>query len=292
MNLVPAPGRTDVRTTDGLLGEPFTPAMAARHGLGRAGLERLLREGRVVRLVRGVYLDARVPTTALLRARSLALVVGHRQVVVETTAAWVHGAAPLRLRPDAPIPLDVQGRRARPQPRIPLLPAEVTVLGGVRCTAPVRTALDVARHLAPERALPMLDAMIRAGALTHTELIAASAARPAYAGTAQVRELTAMADGRAADVAESVLRLRWYEARLPTPAPGLLVVGQRLALALPLHRFGVVLGRVSDDILTRTAAAGWRVVVLDAQRVRVSDPAVLIGHLEREFHQHLLSAAG
>ena len=41
------------------IGEPFTPAMAARAGIGRTALDRLLREGRLCRLLRGLHVDAR-----------------------------------------------------------------------------------------------------------------------------------------------------------------------------------------------------------------------------------------
>jgi hypothetical protein len=112
-------------------------------------------------------------------------------------------------------------------------------------------------------------------------------------GVVQLRELAALADGRADGAAESVLRLRWLDGRLPTPAPGLVVRTRggslRLALGLEVHRFGVVLaGRLSDPELAGLSLLGWRVVVVPPERVLRSDPAFLVGHLEREFHQHLL----
>src|SRR5690348_5319866 len=83
--------------------EPFTAAMAARAGLGRAVLDRLHRSGRVRRLLRGVYVDATVPLSVAVRARALRLVVGE-QVVVGTTAAWLHGVDLPRTDPHAPEP--------------------------------------------------------------------------------------------------------------------------------------------------------------------------------------------
>lgn len=275
------------------LTEPFTPALAARAGIGRSALERSVREGRTVRLVRGVYVDAAVPLTPIVRARALSLVVSRRHVIVDRTAAWVHGAPALRTEGDDALPLDLLGRRRFPGGRLPLGPGDVTLVGGLRCTSPLRTACDVARHLAPERALPLLDGLLRSGAIRHPDLIARAESTIDLPGGRQARELAAIADGRAADVAESVLRLRWLAAHLPTPVPGLRVTGVRTALGLPLHRFAVTLrGAATEADLLRTATAGWRVVVLDRGRVRSGDADATGGHLEREFHRSLLSQMG
>jgi hypothetical protein len=275
-----------------LLAAPFTPAQAARAGIGRAELERRQREGRIIRLVRGVYLDAQTPLSRAVRAEALALVVGRRQILVDRTAAWIHGAEPVRVRSGDPLPVDLHSTRRRLGTVIRLAAGDVVPVEGLRCTSALRTALDLSRHLPAEEALPLLDGMLRAGSLAHPDLIRASVRWTRLTGTAQVRELAAMADGRAYGAAESVLRLRWYEARLPTPTPAVVVSGHRLALGLATHRFGVVLGRFAADALTDTARAGWRVLVLDPVRVRTSDPEVVIGHLEREFHQHLLTQVG
>ena len=117
-------------------------------------------------------------------------------------------------------------------------------------------------------------------------------------GVAQFRELAAVADARAAGPAESVLRLRWLGGRLPTPTPALSLPGPgtsrvRLALGLETHRFGAVLsGQLADPDFVALAAQAWRVVVLDASRVLRSPPESLVGHLEREFHRHLLDQVG
>ena len=278
------------------IGEPFTPALAARAGIGRAVLDRLHREGRVRRLLRGVYLDATVPLSVAVRARALALVVGDQQVVVGTTAAWLHGVDLPRGSSD-PLPVEVRGR-ARPYADPPLRYAghDVVEVHGVRCTTPLRTALDLGRRLGPDRALAALDGLLRLGSFTHTALMAELPRFGGEPGVAQLRELAALADARADGAAESALRLRWLEGRLPTPSPGLLVpgpAGHRLALGLPAHRFGAVLaGRLTDQAFVGLRAQGWRVVVLGPERVLAGDPAFLTGHLEREFHRHLLDQVG
>jgi hypothetical protein len=278
------------------IGEPFTPALAARAGIGRAVLDRLHREGRVRRLLRGVYLDATVPLSVAVRARALALVVGDQQVVVGTTAAWLHGVDLPRGSSD-PLPVEVRGR-ARPYADPPLRYAghDLQTVAGVRCTTPLRTALDLGRRLPPDRALGALDGLLRLGSFSHTALMAELPRFGGLPGVAQLRELAALADARADGPAESALRLHWLHGRLPTPVPGLVVprpVGHRLAVGLPAHRFGAVLaGRLDDAALAGLAHGGWRVVVLGPERVLRGDATSLARHLEREFHLHLLEQVG
>jgi hypothetical protein len=268
---------------------PFTPAMAARAGISRAALERMHRGGDIARVARGVYLDTRVPLTREVRARIAGLRVDGRQVVARRTAAWIHGAG--RLAADTLVPVDVYGARSRWGPGPPPGADDVTEVVGVRCTTPVRTALDLSRYLAAERALPLVDGLLRAGALEHGDLLAAAAGpmTGSRQTRARVRELVARADGRAAGEHESVLRLRWLEANLPTPTPGLVVAGVRLSLAVRPQRFGAVLAGESAaaevDVCER---AGWQVVVVPGDLVLAADPVIVSEHLEREFHQHLL----
>jgi hypothetical protein len=274
--------------------QPFTPGIAARAGIGRAVLDRLHREGRVRRLLRGVYLDATVPVTRPVRARALALVVGSQQVVVGLTAAWLHGVELPRRDPHAPIAIEVRGRGARDGGRpVRYAGHDLESVDGVRCTTALRTALDLGRQLAPERAIAALDGLLRLGAFPHTALMAELPRFTGQQGIVQLRELAALADGRADGAAESVLRLRWLRGRLPTPTPGLRVQGTRLALGLDTHRFGAVIaGRESDAEHAALSSLGWRVVVLGAERVLRGDPTYLVEHLEREFHLHLLDQVG
>jgi hypothetical protein len=271
------------------LAQPFTPQMAARAGLGRSALERLLRQGRVVRLLRGVYLDAEVVPDLPLRARALSLVLGGRHLVVDRTAAWVHGGNRIDAVEDG-VPLDLHGRRRHVGCDVPLGPDDVVRLGQVRVTTPLRTALDVARRLAPDRALAALDGMIRSGALDHRRLLVAAGTLAGQPGAVQGREVIAMADARAVDGAESVLRLCWLQARMPTPVPGLVVNGHRLALALPTQRFAITLDRAPPFV--DRPDRGWQVLALDRRRVLAGDRSYLSEHLEREFHQHLLRTCG
>lgn len=273
---------------------PFTPAAAAGVGISRSALERLVRNGRVVRLLRGVYLDASVPCSPQVRSEAVALVVGGRQVVVGRTAAWLHGAPYEALvdRADGLLPIEVHAKANDNRSRR-FRAGEVVEVGGVRCTSPVRTATDLGRGPGEETALAALDGLLRGGSLSHRELILAAEGCAGMPGAVQLREVAARADGRADGAAESVLRLRWHAARLPTPAPGFAVDGVRFALALPTHRYGAIIhGRIDEADRIRMHAAGWRVLVLDGTRVLSYEPRYLVAHLEREFHQHLLGEVG
>jgi hypothetical protein len=277
---------------------PFTPAMAARAGIGRSVLDRLHREGRVRRLLRGAYVDATVPSSTTVRARALALVVASGQVVVGQTAAWLHGVDVVRPDADSPVPVEVHGRGHRTGRSavrgVRYAGHDLETVEGVRCTTPLRTALDLGRWLPPDRALAALDGLLALREFSHTALMAELPRFGGLHGVVQLRELAALADDRAEGPVESVLRLCWLDGHLPTPTPGLVVPGPsgpvRLALGLDVHRFGVALvGRLSDADLAALSALGWRVVVLTPERVTRSDPGLLVGHLEREFHQHLLA---
>lgn len=266
---------------------PFTPMQAARQGIGRAGLERAVREGRLRRILRGVYLDASVTENATVRAEALTLVIGTSRIATGRTAAWVHAGPAAVLGPLPPSGPDLirpRGTRARG-----LGEADVSVIAGLACTSKLRTALDLGGSLPAEAALAVLDGLLRAG-LSATALHEAAVREPAVVEGSGRLDLIAMADPRARDAAESVLRLRWYLARVPTPTPGVRAGTHRCALGLPAHRFAVAFtDRIDPEAVGAASAAGWRVLALDRGRVLGAAPAAVVAHLEREFHQHLLA---
>ncbi len=281
---------------------PFTAAMARSAGIEPHSLARLVREGAVRRLLRGVYAFSSVPETPGVRAAALGHVVAPDALVVDRSAAWVHGVDP-REEPGkgpgeepAPVQVLVPGRTRRRTPGglRHLAPHDCQRLGGIRLTTPLRTALDLGRSLDPDRALGAMDALLRGGTFTHAALLAELPRMAGHRGFAQLRALAVQVDARSAGMAESSLRLRWNGAHLPTGTPGLPVVAGgrqvRLSLALAERRFGAVLAhQVTSSDLVALEAAGWRVAVLSAERVLTTDPVVWVRHLEREFHQQLLA---
>jgi len=276
--------------------EPFTPAMARAAGLRRSTLERMLRDGLLRRPLRGVYVATSTVDSVEVRAAALRLAVAPQAVVVDRTAGWLHGFAAWAPADEQAPPVEVLaprrhgagagGRR--------LVPRDLMNVDGLRVTTPLRTALDLGRTLAPSVALAVLDELLAAGACTHTALLTELPRFTGLGGVSQLRCVVAQADGRSQECAESVLRLRWHRAELPTATPGLVVAAGaravRLALGVEGRRFGAVLAHsVTADDLLALQGAGWRVVVLARDRVLHTDHTLWVRHLEREWHQHLLA---
>ena len=279
------------------LDQPFTRAMARARRHRAPSLDRMLRDGLVHRLLRGVYAAAPRPTLDL-RAAAVGPPSGGEAVAVDRTAAWVHG-------------VDVGSgtaspRRSRCCPRTPprgalgsgrqLAGRDVERIGGLRLTTPLRTALDLGRLLPPDPAFGAMDRLLPGGSFTARA--AARGAGPARGqrGVGQLRTLAAQVDARSTCLAESVLRLHWHQARLPDrdagdarrrrpagPAePGRRAPAVRRGARPPGQR-GRPRGPRRGRLVGRRATE---------ERVLRSDPCVWIQHLEREFHQHLLAQAG
>lgn len=206
--------------------EPFTGTTAADYGVTPNVLTRLLRDGVLRRVFRGVYVDNAVPDTLALRTRAVALAVPTDAVLTDTTAAWLYG---LDLQPpgahrQTPIVHDFRppGRTRVRQPAViggerTLADSDIQIVNGIRATTPLRTACDLGRLLGRDRAIGALDALLGLDAFTQPELIAAIRRFGGYRGVVQLRELAPIADPRSESMTESTLRLRWIDEGLPFP---------------------------------------------------------------------------
>ncbi len=126
----------------------------------------LVRDGVTRRVWGDLAVPADVDVGPRLRAAAFRGLVPERAVVGRRSAAWVHTGEHAPRRVDALVP--PRSRRPDPHPSRTTyecaLPArDVVDLGGVRVTTVQRTGLDVARWCAPAEALPLLDALVRAG---------------------------------------------------------------------------------------------------------------------------------
>jgi hypothetical protein len=133
---------------------------------GPAAWQALVRDGVLVRVRGDVAAPSWLALSAEVRALTLAPAVPARAVVAGASAAWVHcGVADgevlhLAYVPGTHRPPPWSGARVWSAPGVV---GESRRVGGVRVTTPVRTAVDVALHLPPDDAVPVLVALSRAG---------------------------------------------------------------------------------------------------------------------------------
>lgn len=210
------------------LESPFTLATALAAGLTKKNMARLVTESGLRRPLRNVYVAAQVPDTQDLRCAMLALVVPQDCFVCDRTAAWLH-AGDKALAPDEHLTVPpISCFRPRDHGRLrnelavsgerSLLPRDLTQVGGITATTPLRTALDLGRlQRSRDMRLWGLDSMLGLGAFSHEELLAEVPRFERQRGVVMLRALAPLADGGAQSFGESALRLRWYDAGLPRP---------------------------------------------------------------------------
>jgi hypothetical protein len=254
---------------------PFTQAGAERLGVSRKQLRLLVARGLVRREVQGVYAATQAPTDLAFRARALGLVVSPAAIVVDRTAAWLHGVDILpRNAREIAVPVSVfhqPGTRCRRDgvtsgERL-LLPEDIVEIDGLLVTSPLRTAHDLGRLLWRYDALAALDQFLRMG-VDFDALQDGVGRFKGHRGVVQLRYLAPLADPRAESQPESALRLHWYDAGLPKPEPQWWVYDDhgvgiyRLDLALPELLFaaeydGVEFHSSDEDSGYDDARRGW-----------------------------------
>jgi hypothetical protein len=269
----------------------------------------------LVRLFRDVYIRADVELSLELRARAADLVMSPHAVVCDRTAAWIWGIDCFRLRElDVSPALEtftLRGHRASSRPEIrggqrDLRPRDWVVLGGIRVTTPLRTAMDLGCILNRRDALWAMGALAREHGLTIPMFVAASPAYAGRRGVVQLRELTALVDPRSESAGESWTRLTMNDYALPRPEVNWWVIVNgvptfRLDLAYPrakvaveydgeefhtsdedrradaerrdwLARHGWTVVVLTKDSFTEDAIAGWIEEIRNALRIAQAPP--------------------
>ncbi|WP_137291960.1 hypothetical protein [Nocardioides dongxiaopingii] len=209
------------------LDRPFTAATARAAGVSRFNLGRLIDAGHLRSPVRGTFLATQAGDSIRLRAESLALVVPEDCVVCDRHAGWLHGADMIlapgehqQLRPISVFRPSGHGRLRNDladSGERNLRPRDVTVVGGVLVTTPVRTTWDLGRQRSRDAALSCMDQMFRLGRVDRDEFLDGIPRFRGMRWVTRLRELAPYVDGRAASPGESCLRLRWIDAGLPLP---------------------------------------------------------------------------
>jgi hypothetical protein len=206
---------------------PFTTAQALSVGVGHKVLSRLVHDGLLRRLLRGVYVATQVPDSLQMRVDALSLVVPRGSAATDWTACWLHTgiSAPGGHREVAPVSVfrASTGRRLRnglcvSGERTFFRGDLVPVGGTLLATSPLRTAWDLGRFASPVVALGGMDALLRASGHSRDELVAGVERFRRQRGVVQLRVLAPLTDPRSESPGESALRLRWLEtAGLPPP---------------------------------------------------------------------------
>jgi hypothetical protein len=184
--------------------------------LTRRGFETQLRTGDLERVWQGIY--CRGEADDWLRLRGLDLACGTAVPVCLSTAAALHGF-------DTEEPADLHvlsppGSRLRSADGLMVHRrdgAPLVMVGERPATAPAWTAVEVARSLRRPRALATLDAALRSGTCSRSELWRAATEQAGRRGIVAVRDLIPLADGRAESPMESEARLAMIDGGLPTP---------------------------------------------------------------------------
>jgi hypothetical protein len=265
------------------------------HAVSEGALSRAqLINGPYVRVLHGVYADPSMPRDHLLKARAAALLMPATAVLGGRTAAALLGApAPASGDPVTVIvPPGVKwdGPRGVRVHTAEVMPAEVMADDdGLRCTAPARTAWDVAAREPVATAVGVLDWMVREGRVAPGTLLGLLRERAGAWGSRRVRRAFELVDGRAESPPESWVRVACALGRLPAPVPQYDVMADgawlaRVDLAWPelrviveyegaYHFDGLQLVR-DDERYRRLVAAGWRVIRLAAHDLRDMDAVV------------------
>ena len=174
------------------------------------------------RSVRGVFVATQVPDSLRLRVAALRLVTPPHVVVVDRTAAWLHGVDALPRSAIHEMPsLDLHSRRESRMRRAGvssgvrhLGPADTEEMGGILVTTALRTACDLGRLLWRYDALAAIDGFLRLG-VDQDQLILEVDRFKGHRGVVQLRRLAPLGDPGAESPPESALRLHWYEADIP-----------------------------------------------------------------------------
>ncbi|GAB2649203.1 hypothetical protein [Kribbella swartbergensis] len=198
-------------------GIPFTRRQVPRK------LAWLLARGIVREVLKGVYVDVRVPDSPELRADAASLLIPPGAAACGRTAAWIHGIDTTALGPEELI----EARWTREA-------TDVVQVRDVWVTSPIATAIELAMHLPRPFALSAVDAFLRSGRADRWILRAASAAYEGRRGFRQGQEILRYADRRAASPGESWLRLRLIDAGFGRPDLQVRVHGPKRTYLLDL----------------------------------------------------------
>ena len=165
-----------------------------------------------------VYLPNETERTLQQNTAAAWLWTGRRGVIAGRAAAALHGAEWV----DATTPIEIIAEHTRRRTGVvvheeQIASDEITYIGELPVTTPVRTALDVARHLPRDIAVAHLDALAAATGVTFDEVIELAHRYRGARGVRRARAALALMDAGAQSPGETRLRLLLIDDGLPAP---------------------------------------------------------------------------
>lgn len=183
-------------------------------------LGKLVSEGLLMRVLKGVYVATPVELTRQLRGQALCLAAPPGSVVTDWTATWYWTGVDHPRAHLAEVPLSVFRFRGLGRLRNSLVasgqrwfrPSDVVPLdGNVSVSLPIRTAWDLGRFYPGIVAIGGMDALARQGSFAVEELVEGVERFAKQRGVVRLRKMAPLVDPRAESTGESALRYRWYE---------------------------------------------------------------------------------
>lgn len=186
---------------------------------GRANAERLIADGAWWRVVRGAYAPVQVLDDLATRAAALRLVLPADAAVSHRTALWLLGLDVLGGTLEVTVP---RGRHLRDRPGLTVTSAslpdeELVLVRGLLAVSAARALVDVARTESLVEAVAVGDCVLRAGAATQEQLLAALERAGGLRGVQAAREVVPHLEPRSESPMESRLRMRLVLGGVPRP---------------------------------------------------------------------------
>lgn len=207
---------------------PFRRDEISQLGITPATFRSWQETGLVRRVFRNVYVSADLPDSLALRAACAARVLPNHTVIVEHTAAWIHGVdlhAPQDRFgiPDLEV-VSLRGHSATRRPGIyagnrDLQSTDIMEFEGVRLTTPLRTAMDLACLDGMLPALTALDSFMRVHKITREQFAGELPRFRRRRGVVQLRRLVPLATPLSESPGESWLRGSLIRDGFPPPEP-------------------------------------------------------------------------
>ena len=213
------------------MGEPFIGSEALAAGT----LTRHQLRSRFIAVYQDIYVEKGTLPTAILRAKACWLRSRRRGVLAGYSAAALHGARWI----DPGLPAYILDTNRRPARGVvvwsdAIEDDEICLIGDMRVTTPVRTALDLACKFPEDVAVPAIDSLARAAKLKVADIELAAEHHASRRGIRQARTIIALVDPGAESPRETWLRLVVVRAGYPPPQTQYAV----------LNEYGALIGEV------------------------------------------------